>query len=98
LVWYLDQPEYFQYPADASIDENVQLIYGGFSELPGYTAVRQNGLYIGIEDPDLCIHVYYLLSLADFNPLTAELNLICHLPALLAHHILHVSRKRVNQT
>ena len=30
------------------------------------------------------------------NPLNAELNPICHLPALLgAHHILHVSRIRV---
>jgi hypothetical protein len=32
-----------------------------------------------------------------FNPLNAELNPICHLVALVgAHHILHVSRKRVN--
>jgi len=32
-----------------------------------------------------------------FNPLNAELNPICHLLALLgAHHILHVSRRRVN--
>ena len=32
-----------------------------------------------------------------FNPLNAELNPICHLLALLgAHHILHVSRTRVN--
>jgi len=32
-----------------------------------------------------------------FNPLNAELNSICHLLALLgAHHILHVSRIRVN--
>ena len=31
------------------------------------------------------------------NPLNAELNTICHLLALLgAHHILHVSRIRVN--
>ena len=31
------------------------------------------------------------------NPLNAELNPICHLLALLgAHHILHVSRMRVN--
>jgi len=31
------------------------------------------------------------------NPLNAELNPICHLPALLgAHHILHVGRIRVN--
>ena len=32
----------------------------------------------------------------ELNPLNAELNPICHLLALLgAHHILHVSRKRV---
>jgi len=33
------------------------------------------------------------------NPLNAELNPICHLLALLGvHHILHVSRIRVNLT
>jgi len=33
------------------------------------------------------------------NPLKAELNPVCHLLALLgAHHILHVSRVRVNCT
>ena len=33
-----------------------------------------------------------------FNPLNAELNPICHLLALLgAHHILHISRIRVNK-
>jgi hypothetical protein len=32
-----------------------------------------------------------------FNPLNAKLNPICHLMALLrVHHILHVSRIRVN--
>jgi len=32
-----------------------------------------------------------------FNPLNAKLNPICHLLVLLgAHHILHVSRIRVN--
>jgi len=30
------------------------------------------------------------------NPLNAELNPICHLLALLAHHIFHVSRLSVN--
>jgi hypothetical protein len=41
----------------------------------------------------------HLLHLAptDFNPLNVKLNPICHLLALLgAHHILHVSRIRVN--
>jgi hypothetical protein len=33
----------------------------------------------------------------EFNPLNAKLNPTCHLPALLgAHHILHISRIRVN--
>ena len=27
-------------------------MYDGFSELPGFTTVKQNGLYSGIEDPD----------------------------------------------
>jgi hypothetical protein len=31
-----------------------------------------------------------------FNPLNAELNFICHLLALGAHHILRVGRIRVN--
>jgi hypothetical protein len=45
----------------------------------------------------IVIHVKYPLLLLDFNPLNAELNSICHLLALLgAHHILHVSRIRVN--
>jgi hypothetical protein len=30
-----------------------------------------------------------------FNPLNAELNPICHLLALLGHHILHVGRIRI---
>jgi hypothetical protein len=30
------------------------------------------------------------------NPLNAELNPICHLLALGAHHILHVGRIRIN--
>jgi hypothetical protein len=33
-----------------------------------------------------------------FNTLNAELNPICHLLALLAHHILHISRIRVKIT
>ena len=31
----------------------------------------------------------------EFNPLNAELNPICYLLALLAHHFLHISRIRV---
>ena len=45
-------------------------------------------------------HIYALcgqnVELLNFNPLTAELNPICCLLALLgAHHFLHVSRIRV---
>jgi hypothetical protein len=36
------------------------------------------------------------LKLFGFDPLNAELNPICHLLALGAHHILHVGRIRVN--
>jgi len=32
-----------------------------------------------------------------FNPLNAELNPLCHFLALLAHHILYVSRIRVKK-
>jgi len=32
-----------------------------------------------------------------FNPLNAELNPICHLLALLDHHILHINKIRVNE-
>jgi transposase len=40
----------------------------------------------------------YMYSAADryvLNPLNPELNPICYLLALLAHHLLHVSRIRV---
>ena len=40
------------------------------------------------------INSYYGLHRL-FNPLNAELNPICYLLALLAHHFLHVSRIRV---
>jgi len=41
------------------------------------------------------MYIFYIAFY--FSPLKAELNPICHLLALLgAHHILHVSRIRVN--
>jgi len=45
------------------------------------------------------LHICYPIGLYRvLNPLNAELNPICRLLALLgAHHILHVSRIRVNQ-
>ena len=39
--------------------------------------------------------VYSTTESLSLNPLNAELNPICYLPALLAHHFLHVSRIRV---
>jgi len=45
--------------------------------------------------PITCFEVH---RLSVFNPLNAKLNPICHPLALLgAHHILHVSRVRVNK-
>ena len=47
--------------------------------------------------PSVIISQKYDAILLHINPLNAELNPICHLLALLgAHHILHVSRIRVN--
>jgi len=44
----------------------------------------------------ICACLFYVADLL-FNPLNAELNPTCQLLALLrAHHILHVSRIRVN--
>jgi len=45
-----------------------------------------------------CYKIFtHFLSGYPINPFNAKLNLICHLLALLgAHHILHVSRVRVN--
>jgi len=42
------------------------------------------------EETSKVLHLDY-----SFNPLNAELNRICHLLALLAHHIFHVSGLRV---
>jgi len=42
--------------------------------------------------PPLHLHFVQFNSI---NPLNAELNHICHLLALLAHHILHVGRIRL---
>jgi hypothetical protein len=48
---------------------------------------------------ELFRHIWTLYLQHLFNPLNVQLNPICHLLALLgAHHILHVSRIRVNIT
>ena len=41
------------------------------------------------------VHYYNSYTLSDINPLKPELNPICYLLALLAHHFLHVSRIRI---
>ena len=35
----------------ASFDENLELMCDDFSKIPGFTAIKQDGLYVGIEDP-----------------------------------------------
>ena len=42
-----------------------------------------------------CVFIDVQLLKYTFNPLNPELNPICYLLALLAHHFLHVSRIRV---
>ena len=46
---------------------------------------------------DVCFMHFHIICVTQtwFNPLNAELNPICYLLALLAHHFLHVSRIRV---
>jgi len=48
-------------------------------------------------DSNNLLHAIYMYAgiLLNFNPLNPELNPICYLLALLAHHFLHVSRIRV---
>ena len=43
----------------------------------------------------VCVIAYISTTYLNFNPLNPELNPICYLLALLAHHFLHVSRIRV---
>jgi hypothetical protein len=63
--------------------------------------IHRNNFLNGLHDSNLIVHYKiiphsYLIKLHDsITPLNAELNPICHLLALLAHHILHVSRIRV---
>ena len=43
----------------------------------------------------VCAFCAFVLQSLQVNPLNPELNSICYLLALLAHHFLHVSRIRV---
>ena len=45
--------------------------------------------------PETFVKIKTLLLANEINPLKPELNPICYLLALLAHHFLHVSRIRV---
>jgi hypothetical protein len=66
---------------------------------PVWTLRRQTNLWPlpGIEFGSSDFTARSLVIIPNFNPLKAELNSICHLLALLgAHHILHISRIRVN--
>jgi len=54
-----------------------------------------SGIFVAHHQEEYCM---YTTITRWFNPLNAELNPICYLLALLgAHHILHVSRVRVNK-
>jgi hypothetical protein len=57
-------------------------MYDGFSELPGCTAVKQNGLYIGIEDPDFGVVGVCCCSadcIEDSERASGSLNSFCHI-------------------
>jgi len=57
-----------------------------FCKSPSY----QQNRYLHALSPAMLYNLF-----TAFNSLNAELNLICHLLAIIAHHILHVSRIRV---
>jgi len=64
-----------------------------YSEYKPMFCVRQSDRNLFL---NLLVPIQLFASI--INPLNAELNPICHLLALLgAHHILHVSRIRVNR-
>jgi len=73
----------------------VQLFVGHVKCLYGRTDDRRECFFVISANRTL---LWFLLTIVYVNPLNAELNLICHLLALLgAHPILHVSRIRVKQ-
>ena len=49
----------------------------------------------GLHGSIIATSLHRYIALHRFNPLKPELNPICYLLALLAHHFLHVSRMRV---
>ena len=83
---------------------NIKLPETG-NELKGTQSLFEVPLVVQCEDDhsSCCRDSKYLASTTSirlndfmFNPLNTELNSICHLLALLAHHIFHVSELRVN--
>ena len=81
----------------ASVLDYVLLPHSHFTSLPIYFSL--SFLYFSLSSYTLFFS--YRKSLENYphfsqiNPLNAELNPICYLLALLAHHFLHVSRIRV---
>ena len=100
-------PHYIMFPCRpltfSFFDPNI-LLSNLFSNLCRYI-LHQLGNFIHQyyqTFPQRCRHLGQViiqcpLKMILFNPLNAELNSICHFLALLgAHHILHISRIRVN--
>ena len=81
-----------------SKSQKVVAVHNGFRTCPvSVSAIRVpvstlKRPALNLSVPQVRIHYFHY-----FNPLNAELNPICHLLALVgAHHIVHVSRVRVN--
>jgi len=57
-------------------------MYDGFSKLPGFTAIKQDGLYVGIEDPyfgviRVCCRSPYSIECSERA--SSFLNSFCHI-------------------
>jgi len=60
-------------------------MYDGFSELPGFTDVKQDGLYVGTEDPDFGVVAVCCRSpdcVERSERASAFLNSFCHICVL----------------
>ena len=69
-----------------------------YSTMHGPLNVRYSTMHGPLNVTFLSMALYDTIHVAVigiFNPLSAELNPVCYLLALLAHHFLHVSRIRV---
>jgi len=63
--------------------------------MPNSVQTRVKSFLISIRRKYQSIFFSQRCALFNINPLNPELNPICYLLALLAHHFLHVSRIRV---